>query len=72
MWLSPQRRGHSCYKIAKVSWVPMIDVPETEWRCGKIQDRQYATVRFIRGVGIPKPMFWHASNSSNGCLRTRQ
>eukprot|EP00959_Pyramimonas_sp_CCMP1952_P011924 251704-Pyramimonas_sp.AAC.1 len=43
-----------------------------EWRPGAIQDRQDATIRLIRGVGIPRIMFWYASGSSNGCLPTRQ
>eukprot|EP00959_Pyramimonas_sp_CCMP1952_P058013 1210897-Pyramimonas_sp.AAC.1 len=28
--------------------------------------------RLIRGVGIPRTIFWHAAGSSNGCLPTRQ
>eukprot|EP00959_Pyramimonas_sp_CCMP1952_P164060 3430103-Pyramimonas_sp.AAC.1 len=43
-----------------------------EWRSGTIQDRQDATVRLIRCVGIPRTLFWHAAWSSNGCLPTRQ
>eukprot|EP00959_Pyramimonas_sp_CCMP1952_P468932 9494077-Pyramimonas_sp.AAC.1 len=43
-----------------------------EWRSGKIQDHQNATVRLIRGVGIPRTMSWHGSGSSNGCLPTKK
>eukprot|EP00959_Pyramimonas_sp_CCMP1952_P216124 4520488-Pyramimonas_sp.AAC.1 len=43
-----------------------------ERRSGTIQDRQDATVKLIRGAGVPKTMFWHASGSSNGNLPTRQ
>eukprot|EP00959_Pyramimonas_sp_CCMP1952_P195238 4082328-Pyramimonas_sp.AAC.1 len=38
---------------------------------GTIQDRQDATIKLIRGVGVPRTVFWHASGSSNGCLPTR-
>eukprot|EP00959_Pyramimonas_sp_CCMP1952_P128195 2680914-Pyramimonas_sp.AAC.1 len=41
-----------------------------EWCFGTVQYRHDATVRLIRGAGIP--MCWHASGSSNGCLPTRQ
>eukprot|EP00959_Pyramimonas_sp_CCMP1952_P099187 2073689-Pyramimonas_sp.AAC.1 len=36
-----------------------------EWRSGSTQDRQDATVRLIRGVGVPRIMLWHASGSSS-------
>eukprot|EP00959_Pyramimonas_sp_CCMP1952_P120230 2514052-Pyramimonas_sp.AAC.1 len=59
MWLSPERRAHSLR-------IPTIDVPETSqnWCYGTILGRQDAAVRLIRGVEIPRAMFWHASGSS--------
>eukprot|EP00959_Pyramimonas_sp_CCMP1952_P379781 7955549-Pyramimonas_sp.AAC.1 len=43
-----------------------------EWLPGMHQDCQDATFSLIRGVGIPRAKFCHASGSSNGCLPTRQ
>eukprot|EP00959_Pyramimonas_sp_CCMP1952_P426207 8926963-Pyramimonas_sp.AAC.2 len=36
-----------------------------------VQDRQDATVRLIRCVGIPRTLFQHGSGYSNSCLPTR-
>eukprot|EP00959_Pyramimonas_sp_CCMP1952_P347853 7286353-Pyramimonas_sp.AAC.1 len=41
-------------------------------RSGTNPDRQDAAVRVIRGVDIPRIMFWHAAGSSNGCLQFPQ
>eukprot|EP00959_Pyramimonas_sp_CCMP1952_P149017 3117913-Pyramimonas_sp.AAC.1 len=43
-----------------------------KWLPGTILDRQDAAARLIRGVEIPRGMFWHASGSSNCCSPTRQ
>eukprot|EP00959_Pyramimonas_sp_CCMP1952_P056355 1176981-Pyramimonas_sp.AAC.1 len=40
-----------------------VEVPGR--RSGTIQDCQDATVRLIRGVGIPRILFLHASGSSS-------
>eukprot|EP00959_Pyramimonas_sp_CCMP1952_P210306 4401136-Pyramimonas_sp.AAC.1 len=41
------------------SYVDSVFKPPT-WRSGITPDRQDAAVRLIRGVEIPKTMFWHA------------
>eukprot|EP00959_Pyramimonas_sp_CCMP1952_P171435 3582085-Pyramimonas_sp.AAC.1 len=43
-----------------------------QWRSGTVLDREGAALRLIRGVEIPKAIFWHASGSSNCCRPTRQ
>eukprot|EP00959_Pyramimonas_sp_CCMP1952_P058163 1214238-Pyramimonas_sp.AAC.1 len=57
-------RAQQLYCFAVLKWL--------EWRSGTIEDRQDATVRLIRGVGVPKTMFWYAPAYSNGCLPAGQ
>eukprot|EP00959_Pyramimonas_sp_CCMP1952_P111516 2332533-Pyramimonas_sp.AAC.1 len=57
-------------RVQQLRW--FVVLKSQEWRSGTVQDRQDATVRMIRGVGVLRMMCWHASGSSNGCLPTRQ
>eukprot|EP00959_Pyramimonas_sp_CCMP1952_P111342 2329148-Pyramimonas_sp.AAC.1 len=57
-------------RVQQLRW---FAVPKSQtFRFGTIQDRQDASARLIRGVGIPRTMFWCLSGSSNRCLPTRQ
>eukprot|EP00959_Pyramimonas_sp_CCMP1952_P195108 4079892-Pyramimonas_sp.AAC.1 len=57
-------------KVHKFCWFTVFK--SQEWRSGTIQDHQNAAIRLVRGVGIPRTMFWHAPGSLNSCRQTKQ
>eukprot|EP00959_Pyramimonas_sp_CCMP1952_P010064 209961-Pyramimonas_sp.AAC.1 len=53
------------FRILRVQQLRSFAVLKYQELCSDaIHDRQDATVRLIRGVGVPKTLIWHASGSS--------
>eukprot|EP00959_Pyramimonas_sp_CCMP1952_P454467 9469948-Pyramimonas_sp.AAC.1 len=57
-------------RVQQLRWFALL---KSQGCCsGTVRARQDATVRLIRGGGIPRPMCWHKFGPSHGCLPKRQ